>query len=83
MDLRKDRPVRKSLMIGFKVELTHLSELSICERVTCSKSLPVFCFEFDSAEHDLVSIMSNRPFNIEGKRVLTSQRHLNVALNCY
>ena len=69
LDLRADRPVRKSLMICFKVELTHLSELSICERVTCSKSLPLICFEFDSAEHDFVSILSYRPLNIEGKRV--------------
>ena len=69
LDNREDRPVCKSLMICLKVELTHLSELSICEGVTCSKSLPVFCFEFDFAEHDFVSILSYRPFNIEGKSV--------------
>ena len=69
MVIQEDRPVRKSLMICLKVELTHLSELSVCERVTCSKSLPVFCFEFDFAEHDFVSILSYRPLNNEAKSV--------------
>ena len=43
------RPVFKSLMIRLG---------TICQNVTCSKSLPVFCFEPDLADSEFFSILS-------------------------
>ena len=49
LDYRGDRPVRKSLMICSKVELTHLSELSTTVFAKGSRALsPYRCFVLNS-----------------------------------